>query len=90
MTTTVRDIEIPAMFVVEQWDKTQDRFWFHLTANITPFKLNDDKIFINGTLQGFLVPADSSFNLVKQLESSGFSQIHNPTLDECNQLCRLS
>ena len=79
MTTTVRDIEIPAMFVVEQWDKTQDRFWFHLTANITPFKLNDDKIFINGTLQGFLVPADSSFNLVKQLESSGFSQLHNPT-----------
>ncbi len=90
MTTTVRDIEIPAMFVVEQWDKTQDRFWFHLTANTTPFKLNHDKIFINGALQGFLVPKDTSVSLVKQLESSGFNQLHNPTLEECTQLCRLS
>jgi hypothetical protein len=85
----MRDIKIPATFIVEQWDETQDRFWFHLTANTTPFRLNQDKIFINGALQGFLVPADSTVNLVKQLESSGFNQLYNPTLEECNQLCRL-
>lgn len=88
MITTVRDIEISVIFIVEQWDESQDRFWFHLTAN-TPFKLNLDKNFINGALQGFLVPADSTDSLVKQLESSGFNQLHNPTLEECNQLCRL-